>query len=192
MALTKPDEKAVEMTAEIFEAKYPGIYAGVHTKFATEAAKVATEETKNMAIKIKTATEAGYNTGVSEGMLKGATEERNRIKSVQEKSYPGFEAIIKEKAFDGKSTGPETAEAILLAMKDKNAKGLNAMKESAPDPIDNELEEESNDNADPLKAAWETGPLSAKLKKEFGGDWDSYKAFYDNNKHYQETKQIRL
>lgn len=185
--LTKPEEKVVEMTAEIFKLKYPGIFTGVFT----DAAMKASEDVE---AKIKAASEAGYKKGINEGTSNGASAERNRIKSVQEMSMPGYEAIVKEKAFDGKSTGPETAEAMFSALKKRNAKALNSLKVDAPAPIDEELDEESNVNAsaDPLKTAWETGPLSAKLKKEFGNNWDSYKGFYENNKHYQETKQVTL
>lgn len=43
-----------------------------------------------------------------------------------------------------------------------------------------------------LNAAWETGPLSARLKKEFGWDSDSYKAYYENEEHYKATGKIVL
>lgn len=45
----------------------------------------------------------------------GATAERERIKAVREQSLPGHEALIETLAFDGKTTGPEAAVAVMGA-----------------------------------------------------------------------------
>lgn len=190
MALSPDGKLPVVMTAKILEAQYPLLHAEVCSEAVAEASK-------GMDAKIDAAHKVSYSKGLAEGAVKGAKTEKERIQSVLGKTYPGFEAIVNARAFDGKSTGPETAEAVLEAMKEKNAKGLMALIADAPDPIEPELDEESEDiadaNADPLKAAWEKGKLSAKLKKEFGGDYDSYKAYYENqDEQYKKTKQVTL
>lgn len=199
MGLKPGVEKPVELTAEILANKYPLIQAEV-------SANAIATVTQDMDAKLEAATDAGYNRGLAVGTIKGATDERERIMSVQAKSYPGLgkecEAMINARSFDGKSTGPEVAEAILESMKAKNAKMFKAMKDEAPAPVDTENENEDDDEEDedvtagvknPLKAAWDKGPLSARLKKEFGGDWDSYKAYYEkHDEHYIETKHVTI
>jgi signal peptide peptidase SppA len=45
----------------------------------------------------------------------GATAERERIQAVRKQSMPGHEALIEQLAFDGTTTGPEAAVAVLNA-----------------------------------------------------------------------------
>ena len=45
----------------------------------------------------------------------GAAAERDRIQSVRDQLIPGHEALIETLAFDGHTTGPEAAVAVLAA-----------------------------------------------------------------------------
>lgn len=62
----------------------------------------------------------------------GATAERDRIKAVREQSLPGHEALIETLAFDGKTTGPEAALAVLGAHRTAMAKAGAAHFDDAP------------------------------------------------------------
>lgn len=42
-----------------------------------------------------------------------------------------------------------------------------------------------------IKAAWENGPDAAALKEEFGGDYVSYKCYFENNEHFRATGEIK-
>ena len=57
-----------------------------------------------------------------------STAERERIRSVMALSRPGFEALVNEMAFDGKTTGPEAAVRILFAMDAKRDAKLDALR----------------------------------------------------------------
>ncbi len=57
----------------------------------------------------------------AEGRLEGAKAERERIQGVFAQSTPGHEALIRELAFDGKTTGPEAAVQVLAAERAKTA-----------------------------------------------------------------------
>jgi capsid assembly protease len=52
---------------------------------------------------------------VAEGHAAGATAELARIQSVRAQAMPGHEALIDKLAFDGKTTGPEAAVAVVAA-----------------------------------------------------------------------------
>lgn len=43
-----------------------------------------------------------------------------------------------------------------------------------------------------IKAAWESGPNAAALKKEFGEKgFDSFKAYFENDEHFKKTGEIK-
>ncbi len=54
----------------------------------------------------------------------GAAEEAARIKAVRRQVIPGHEALIERLAFDGITTGPEAAVAVVHA---ETARALNSM-----------------------------------------------------------------
>lgn len=69
----------------------------------------------------------------SEFCAAGATAERDRIAAVRAQSLPGHEALIEGLAFDGKTTGPEAAQAVLAAERTLRAGNLKAFdKDAAP------------------------------------------------------------
>lgn len=51
----------------------------------------------------------------SDAIAEGAAQERARIQAVRAQTLPGHEALIETLAFDGKTTGPEAAAAVLAA-----------------------------------------------------------------------------
>lgn len=114
--------------------------------------------------------------GVAEGMTQGATAERQRIQDVMAQALPGHEALVQTLAFDGKTTGPEAASAVLAAERKTRETKLGAMKEDAPPPATPAVESGSAAprGEDAWKAEWEK---DADLRAEFGGSLNAYLAF---------------
>jgi signal peptide peptidase SppA len=71
-------------------------------------------------------------TAHSAGLTAGATAERERITAVRAQSLPGHEALIDKLAFDGKTTGPEAAVAVLSAVRTATAGAAAAHFADAP------------------------------------------------------------
>lgn len=71
----------------------------------------------------------------TEARADGAAAERERIQSVRAQHIPGHEALIEQLAFDGKTTGPEAAVAVLAAEKALRQHHL-AAQSAAPGPVD--------------------------------------------------------
>ncbi len=67
----------------------------------------------------------------------GAAQERERIQAVREQSLPGHEALIERLAFDGQTTGPQAAAAVLAAERQARASTLAAHDADAPAPAAN-------------------------------------------------------
>ncbi|WP_128003457.1 S49 family peptidase [Piscinibacter defluvii] len=68
----------------------------------------------------------------SEAMAAGAQQERERIQAVRAQVLPGHEALIEQLAFDGKTTGPEAAVAVLNAERGVVAGAAAAHRSDAP------------------------------------------------------------
>lgn len=62
----------------------------------------------------------------------GAAAERARIQAVEEQAMPGHEALIAALKFDGKTTGPEAAAAVVAAHKKALAQTAVDLKSDAP------------------------------------------------------------
>jgi len=71
----------------------------------------------------------------AEATATGATQERTRIAAVRAQALPGHEALIETLAFDGKTTGPEAAMAILAAEKQQRSAQAAALAADAPAPV---------------------------------------------------------
>lgn len=71
----------------------------------------------------------------AEGCAAGAAAERQRIAEVRAQSLPGHEALVEALAFDGKTTGPEAATAVLKAERDRIAAQGAALRNEAPTPL---------------------------------------------------------
>lgn len=48
-----------------------------------------------------------------------------------------------------------------------------------------------NGQYEAIKRAWENGPDTTALKEEFGNDYDSYKAYFENDEHFKKTGEIK-
>lgn len=73
--------------------------------------------------------------GEAAGRVAGATAERERIRAVEEQSMAGHEALIETLKFDGSTTGPEAAAAVLSAHKAGLAERREQMHKAAPPVI---------------------------------------------------------
>lgn len=65
----------------------------------------------------------------------GSAAERSRIQAVREQSLPGHEKLVEALAFDGKTTGPEAAAAVLAAERAKLASQAAARAADAVPPV---------------------------------------------------------
>lgn len=80
--------------------------------------------------------QVGFNAGVKSVDLKAAaTAERERIMAVFEQTLPGHDALIREMAFDGKTSGPEAAVRILAAERELSAAHRRGL-ETVAAPVD--------------------------------------------------------
>ena len=70
----------------------------------------------------------------SEFTTLGATQERERIQAVRAQSLPGHEALVDKLAFDGKTSGPEAAAAVLAAERGVRQAAVQAHHRDAPTP----------------------------------------------------------
>lgn len=75
--------------------------------------------------------------GVAAGTQQGAAAERERIAAVESQLMPGHEALINTLKFDGKTTGPEAAVAILAAEKRARADALANLRADTPPVVNN-------------------------------------------------------
>gem|GEM_PF-5826805 len=71
--------------------------------------------------------------------VEGATKERERIQSVLAQKLPGHKALVQSLAFDGKTTGPEAAIAVVNAERANGAKRLTDLQEDASKAAPNAL-----------------------------------------------------
>ncbi len=126
--------------------------------------------------------EAGKAAGIDEGKALGAAAERQRIIDVRAQLIPGHEALIDRLAADGKTTGPEAAMAIVAAEKAAKEAALAAFKADGElgvaQPAAPQAADPATDENLPVeqraKTAWDK---DAKLRAEFGENFESYLAF---------------
>ncbi len=71
----------------------------------------------------------------AEARQAGACAERDRITAVRAQTMPGHEALVEQLAFDGKTTGPEAAVAVLAAERARITSAGRAFIEDAPPPV---------------------------------------------------------
>jgi len=119
----------------------------------------------------------------AEGRVAGAAAERARIQAVEDQLIPGHEALIATLKFDGVTTGPEAAVAVLGAEKSLRNRALADRRADAPEPVQHaaapvdRIAQPAVDPSLPIeeraKAKWDA---DAKLRAEFMG-FDNYLAF---------------
>ncbi|MDF3821980.1 S49 family peptidase [Leptospira sp. 96542] len=111
-----------------------------------------------------------------------AASERARVQAVRAQLLPGHEALIETLAFDGKTTGPEAAAAVLAAERTARTRQAAAVANDAPPPVQVQpaatvAAAAAEDASQPLearcKAKWDA---SAKLRAEFGDTFSTYLA----------------
>lgn len=123
----------------------------------------------------------GHSRGVDEGKITGAEAERKRIQDVEAQLMPGHEALINTLKFDGKTTGPEAAVAVLNAERGVKKAYLEKIISDSPDPVKRPAEVVEGPKVDPAapieeraKAEWDK---DVNTRNEFDGDYDAYLAF---------------
>lgn len=127
---------------------------------------------------------------VNELLAEGARGERERIQAVEAQGMPGHEDLIAGLKFDGRTTGPEAAVAVLAAEKQIRENAAQDLADDGEKPVDAvtppDVVEEPGKLADDApveeraKAEWDE---DAKLRSEFGGDYDAYLAYRQNEQH---------
>ena len=130
----------------------------------------------------------------AEGFAAGAEAERERIQSVEAQAIAGHDALIATLKFDGKTTGPEAAVAVLAAEKTLRGTALAQLRAEAPAPAAAPAAPESAPAAidenlpleDRAKAKWDAEP---KLRDEFRS-FDAYLA-YEKATASGRVKQLR-
>jgi signal peptide peptidase SppA len=105
--------------------------------------------------------------------LEGAQLERERIQAVEEQLIPGYEALINQLKYDGKTTGVEAAVKVLAAEKQQRVQILNDLKEASHNQV-TAVDSLASDSNKPLAQAitteeqlaqeWLTSPV---LQEEF-------------------------
>jgi hypothetical protein len=117
--------------------------------------------------------EAARKEAFEAGALAGSERECERIQAVEAASLPGHEPLIQQLKFDGKTTGPEAAQAVLAAEKTLRDRRLANLKAEAPlpmadaiAPIIPEASEANLPLEDRAKLAWNRQP---ELREEFTG-----------------------
>ncbi len=116
----------------------------------------------------------------AEGVLAGAKGERDRIQAVLEQKMPGHEKLVNDLAFDGKTTGPEAAVAVLKAEKAKTAARLtdieaDAAAVAAPAALPRDRDPNAAAKADPHDVAKAAQAYQDEQKK-LGRDVDDIEA----------------
>lgn len=110
---SNPEKKGSVMDRQALEQQHPALFAQLQAEFSASAADAATA----------TATVAG------------AAAERQRIADVRAQTLPGHEALVEQLAFDGKTTGPEAAMAVMAAERARIASAAAAYAADAPPAV---------------------------------------------------------
>jgi len=174
MTITKSKKENLALTVDSVKQDYPEVYDSIFNIGVD-----ATAETVNQESFVKGKAE-GIIEGKAEGIKEGAKAEAERIKSVEEQSLPGHEALIAKMKFDGVTSGEKAAVAILAAERTRNTKGLKTLAQESTKPVEEEIEEVTKDDkSKTLEARWEA---SKELRAEFGDSFESFKAYEENVK----------
>lgn len=112
-----------------------------------------------------------------------ATAERARIQAVEAQALPGHQALINSLKFDGRTTGPEAAVAVLNAERAARGKAATGMANDAPPPVPQAAakavepkpgaEDETLPIEERAKATWDA---NATVRAEFGNNFGAYVA----------------
>lgn len=125
-------------------------------------------------------TAADLQTQVDAARNEGVAGERARIQAVEAQLIPGHEALIATLKFDGKTTGPEAAAAVVAAEKGVRTAHLAAMEADTPPvvPAAEGGDDTGVDASAPIEeraqAEWDK---DGGLRAEFGGKFAAYLAY---------------
>ena len=106
---SNPEMKGSSMDRKELELQHPALFAQLQAEISAQVTTTATAA--------------------------GAVAERQRITDVRAQSLPGHEALVEQLAFDGKTTGPEAAMAVMAAERVRLAGAAAAHAADAPDPV---------------------------------------------------------
>lgn len=116
--------------------------------------------------------------GIASALIaQGAEAERARIVAVESQTLPGHEALIAKLKFDGITSGPEAAVAVLSAEKKNHAKTLVTLETEAPKPVALSVETDEIYAGSPEDQAKRKWDKDSKLRTEFGGNFEAFKAY---------------
>lgn len=90
---------------------------------------------------------------LQELQAEGAASELARIQAVLSQGLPGHEALVQQLAFDGKTSGPEAASAVLAAHRQQLAGQAAGLRADAPAPLVQDANDGANDQAEDAPAA---------------------------------------
>lgn len=116
-------------------------------------------------------------------MQEGASAERQRIQDVEAQALPGHEKLIAAMKFDGVTSGPQAAAAVLKAERALRAGHLADLHGDAPAPVPHTPAPDDRailaaEEALPLdercRARWER---DENLRADYGNNYDAYLAF---------------
>jgi len=132
----------------------------------------------------------------NEGVEAGKKQERDRILAIESAALPGHEDLIEEAKKDGSITAEKLALKIIAAEKSKASDYLANTKkaeEEIPKIEPNIDKSDTGEKQIPKNAPLETRAKSiwesnAKIRAEFGEDFDAYHAFAKAN----ESGQVRI
>lgn len=118
----------------------------------------------------------------AEGKDLGAERERLRIQAVQAQAMPGHEDLIQSLMFDGETTGEQAAVKVLQAEKKIRLDAQDKLDQDTVAPVNHSTPPDPGttppDQEKPfderVKDTWEK---DAKLRSEFGNDFEAYKAY---------------
>lgn len=111
-----PETKGSVMDRATLEQQHPALFAQLKSEFSATAPAASSDA-------IAAATAAG------------AASELARIVDVRAQTLPGHEALVELLAFDGKTTGPQAASAILAAERARITSAAAAHANDAPNPV---------------------------------------------------------
>lgn len=113
--------KGSVMDRATLEQQHPALFAQLQSEFSATATA--------------TATAAATATVTATATAAGAATERKRIADVRAQTLPGHEALVEQLAFDGKTTGPDAAMAVMAAERTRIAGAAAAHAADAPKPV---------------------------------------------------------
>ena len=132
------------------------------------------------------------------GFKAGAEAERARIQAVESQAMPGHEALVATMKFDGKTTGPEAAVAILAAERKKLGNMNASLHAEAPKPAPNApAEDTTKKTPQAVNADMSRADVDAIAKKEWADKPELHREFSSEGSYlafrYQEAQgRIRI